>query len=388
MYRKFRKSIFVFIVLIFVSSNSQAQVDYDFSGYLVDFPIYQHSNKRISDLLGLKNDQFLNLTRIRLKPTIYFWSGSRLNIEYEISSFYLNSKGNLFVMQPGKTKTQIVDLTWTPVLEDNIIVSHFIDRLYFRQGFEWGNIELGRQRISWGTGRIWNPTDLFNPINPASFYKIEKDGADVISGEVFLGNFTDINIVFNPQDKISASNYGFRFRTNMGEFDLSVIGGYFDDRIVAGGDFAGNLFDAGIRGEGIISAKNGNLNENFFRYILGLDYQFTPELYSLVEYQFNGEGRSNKSEYELLRLVKGDILNLSRNYVNITVIYQIHPLLNLSFSNNSNLNDGSGFITFQCNYSMYENFYLNLGLQSTYGSEFTEYWYYPFSIYLQSEFYF
>ncbi|MBZ0199607.1 MAG: hypothetical protein K8H86_07055 [Ignavibacteriaceae bacterium] len=39
-------------------------------------------------------------------------------------------------------------------------------------------------------------------------------------------------------------------------------------------------------------------------------------------------------------------------------------------------------------YSAGENFYFNIGAQLTYGSEFTEYWYYSNSLYLQGEYYF
>ena len=56
-------------------------------------------------------------------------------------------------------------------------------------------------------------------------------------------------------EKLNNSNGGFRFRTNYSEYDLSLIGGYFDKRIVIGGDFAGNLFEAGVRGEGKIHTR-------------------------------------------------------------------------------------------------------------------------------------
>jgi len=375
-------AIFLFLFLAELS----AQVDYDLSGYVVNMPIYQPAKN-----LGIVNlkDQYLDLTRFRLRPTLYIGNNSRFNLEYEINSLYLSQSGfGLFNLNSVSTRRQLGKLNWNIVEKDHFIVNHFVDRLTFRQDFDFGNIEIGRQRISWGTGRIWNPTDLFNPINPANFAKIEKDGADAVSAMIYLGNFTDLNIVYNPTNDFRSSNYGFRFRTNFAGYDVSVVGGYFDDRIVTGLDFAGNLFDAGIRGEGILSFNKDNSSDNYAKFILGADYQFTPDLYAMIEYHFNGEGKTNPSNYELSRLINGEIINLNKNYLYATINYQLTPLFTIMLSNNINLNDNSGYIGINGNYSLTENFYLSGGAQISYGSEFEEYWYYPNAYYLQGEFYF
>jgi hypothetical protein len=230
--------------------------------------------------------------------------------------------------------------------------------------------------------------DLFNPINPASYYKIEKDGADAVSAKYAFGNFTDLNVVFNPQEKIKNSNYAFRFRTNFAEYDMSVIGGYFDRRIVGGLDFAGNLFDAGVRGEGIISVNKDSTEDNFVKFILGIDNQFTPKLYALAEYHYNGEGKTDRNSYDFERLAKGEIQNLSRNYICLSAMYQLNALTNITLTDISNLNDGSGFVNAVLSFAAKEFLTLNLGSQITYGSMESEYWYYPFSLYFQADYYF
>ncbi len=387
------KNNFYFYLLSLVLLGSSfniisAQVDYDFSGYVNNFSIYQKFNKSLADQFELDDSQFLNLSRARLRPVFYLNDNLRINIEYEIVSLYRNTSSELFQSKQQKSSRQLFDWTWTPVNESKYSLTHFIDRLYFKYAFENGNVTIGRQRVSWGTGRIWNPTNLFNPINPATFFKVEKDGADIIALKYFLGNFTDLNLVFNPNEKIGNSNYGGRFRSNIGEYDFSFMGGYFDKRVVLGTDFAGNLFGAGVRGEGIFSADENEFNNNFIKYILGIDAQVSRKLYLMLEYQFNGEGKTNKNDYELDRLFSGQIINLSKNYLHFNSSYQYHPLITLTLSNNTNLNDGSGFISLVGNYSAAEDFYLSLGSQFFYGSELSEYWYYSTSIYLQGEFYF
>ncbi len=382
------KKIKLLIIFIFVASlELHAQLDYSFSGYVVDFPVFSIMNKELSNLFGIDRNQFLNLTRLRLRPEVYLWNGARFNAEYEADVLY--SKQNEFsFLNPVSTNRQILNLNWTITDKNNIKVSHYIDRLYLRQGFSNGNIIIGRQRIAWGVGRVWSPIDLFNPINPANYSKIEKDGADAVSFTYSFGSFTDVNLVYNPQDKFQNSNAGFRFRTNFDEYDLAFVGGHFDNRFVLGGDFAGNFFDAGIRGEGIISMDKYDLSNNFVRFIFGMDNQFTSKLYAMFEYQYNGEGAPNKNSYDLLALLDGKVINLSRNYLFLSASYQITPLFTATAAENMNLNDGSGFANLSGAYSLSDNSTMTLGALISYGSNFSEYWYYPSSFYIQGQVFF
>ncbi len=375
----------LFITILY--NNSFAQIDYSFSGYVVDLPVYSINNKELSQFLSMDKAQFLNLTRLRLRPEVYLWSGARLNLEYEADVLYSKQNSFLFINQTS-TNRQVLNLKWDLINKDNIDVSHYIDRLYLRQGFGWGNIIVGRQRIAWGVGRVWSPTDLFNPINPANFGKIEKDGVDAASFTYSFGNFTDLNLVYNPQEKLKSSNAGFRFRTNYDQYDLALVGGYFDKRFIAGGDFAGNFFEAGIRGEGIVSMNKNNLSDNFIRFTFGMDNQFTSKLYALFEYQFNGEGKANKLDYNLLGILNGNIINLSRNYIIISGSYQYTPLLAFTLANNWNLNDGSGYVNLNAAYSVSDNATVTAGAFLRYGNQFTEYWYYPDSYYLEAQLFF
>jgi len=383
---KLYHKILLFVVFATLCSKVYAQYDITFTGYAVDMPVYTFSSDRTPSFFPSES-QLLNLTRLRLKPQIFLWSDARINIEYEMDALLAKDINNSEINQVTVNR-QLINMKWNIASGNKYQLSHYIDRLYFRQGFDWGNIIAGRQRISWGTGRIWNPTDLFNPINPADFSKIEKDGADALSMTYYLGNFTDLNIVYNPQDKFKKNNAAFRFRTNYETYDLAVIGGYFDRRYVAGFDFAGNLFVAGIRGEGIISMDKNDLSKNYTKLVFGIDNQFTPKLYALIEYQYNGEGRTNKFSYDFNRLARGEIINLNRNYLFISSNYLFTPLITGTFSNNTDINDGSGFVNVSCSWSLTENSNLIFGGLITYGKEFTEYWYYQNSLYIQSELFF
>ena len=383
------KRILLLTFIIISSGLSFPQTDLNFTGYVVEMPVYMIMKNYPAFIPFPVNNQFLNLNRMRFKPELDLWENARINVEYEIDALY-SEKNLLFDLSSVSTNRQLFNLKWDIINKGNYKVTHYFDRLYFRQDFSWGNISIGRQRISWGSGRIWNPTDLFNPVNPANFAKIEKDGADAAAFTYFFGNFTDLEIVYNPQKKAENSNSGFRFRTNINKYDLAVVGGYFDKRIVAGWDFAGSIFEAGVRGEGIVSMNKEDISDNYTKFILGTDYQITPQLYVLIEYQYNGQGKANKLDYLLIlpKLVNGEILNLSRNYLAVSANYIFSFITSASILLNQNLNDGSGFIAANGLYSITSNLSLTLGAQFTYGNILSEYWYYPHSVYIQAEYYF
>lgn len=374
-------------LIIITSSVVFPQAEFEFSGYFSEMPVYQNLDKQLAENYGIKRDIYMNLSRVRLRPVIYFFEDTRVNLEYEAALLAFNSTGSFDIGNAGKTDRQIVNLSATPVKEEHYRLNHFIDRLYIRQSFAFGNLIVGRQRIQWGSGRVWNPTDLFNPINPANFFKIEKDGADAVSFNYYLGSFTDLNLVYNPTGKIGEGNFGARFRTNYSEYDIAFISGYFDKRFVGGLDIAGNFYGAGVRFEGIFSGKSES-RESYTRFIAGIDNQFSSKLYLMMEYQFNGEGELHPESYDISSLSTGKIINLSRNYLNLGLNYQYNPLLVLGCSLLKNINDGSGFLGLKANYDLISNLTLVAGGQISFGDLNSEYNLYGSSYYIQTNYFF
>jgi hypothetical protein len=87
-------------------------------------------------------------------------------------------------------------------------------------------------------------------------------------------------------------------------------------------------------------------------------------------------------------LINGEIINLARNYLFVNAVYQLNPLLNTTLAYNANLDDRSGFVTLQASVSLKSNLDISAGAQLTWGSEFSEYWYYGNSLFFQGSFYF
>lgn len=377
----------VFFAAILAPGVARPQPELDFSGYVVHFSVWQQNPQRLRALFGLDETAWVHLSRVRVRPVLYIGSTSRVGAEYELDFLRLSAEVP-YVELSAVGRRQLYDWRWEPLEKPNYRAIHYIDRLYFRQDFAWGNIVVGRQRVSWGTGRIWNPTDFFNPINPANFEKIEKDGADAISGKLYLGDLTDLQLVVNAEDHWEQKNIAARFRTNWRTYDFSVVAGHVDERTVVGGDFAGNLWDAGVRGEIAHFFKSEEGSDAFTRAILGIDYQFTPKLYGLLEYHYNGEGKRDRRRYEFLRLLRGEILNLAQNYLFLQGTYQLHPLLFILAGGCTNLDDGSQFWLLMASYSAGDNTVVSLGAQIFRGDQDAEYGLFPDAAFAKLEWYF
>ena len=377
------------LLILLASVQLPSQELLDFSGYLYDAPTF-YIKPASAEFLGMESTEDIypmNLTRLRLRPTLNFSENSRITMQYEADMLY--SKFPLFLSEgSGMTNRQAVDLHQRFYNQNNMTAQHFIDVLYYKHIFDFGEFVFGRQVISWGVGRIWQPTDLFNPINPANFSKLEKDGADALSAKFYISDFTDLEMVWNFRENIKDYNYGARFRTNFREYDVSVMGGYFDKKVIVGGDFTGNFFNAGLRGEGIYSYNPEATDSNYIRFIFGLDYQFTSEFYALVEYQFNGRGTACKDCYDLERLMKGEIQNVGLNYLTIQSNYLIHPLVTINTGLMMNINDLSGYFNAGVTYSILESLNLSLGGMYFLGSEKDEFWYYPSAFYLSGQWFY
>ena len=332
-----------------------------FSGYSVVLPFYMNYQRLlVYSFLPLPRENRALLSRLRLRPEWSLSESMFVRLEYELD--YLTSQHPFYEYQPGIGVTTRQYFNWQKTLLDkgDQQLRHFIDRLFFSWEWENGRMVIGRQRISWGTGRIWNPTDLFTPLSPTAFDRVEKDGADVVNIQLYLGAFSEVQLVWNPTHAVPEGNTAVRFRSNWRGFDVSLLGGRFDRRWVAGGDLTGNVGKAAIRGEWLYDFGDAG-HAGFLKYIVGADHQFTAKWYGLIEYRFNGEGKQRFVEYEFNRLFRGEILNVGRQYLFLLASYQVWALVNLSLAVSQNLEDKSGYFMPAVNVNAGDNLEVVLG---------------------------
>ena len=76
------------VFLLLLASSARAQPGFDLSGYAVNFPIYHRSNSILSGFLGTDRVQFVDVTRLRIRPSVGLWTDAFFMVEYEVGATY------------------------------------------------------------------------------------------------------------------------------------------------------------------------------------------------------------------------------------------------------------------------------------------------------------
>ncbi len=230
-------------------------------------------------------------------------------------------------------------------------------------------ITLGRQRVAWGTGFVWNPTDLLNPVDPAGIERSEQGGVDAVSVGVPTGSLSNVEGVVAFGRNRNENSYAVRAGTNYGEYDVSGMAGYFRRDWVAGGDWAGYVGNAGFRGEFAFTRRAEA--SNYLRAVANVDYTFSNGTYLLIEGFYNGlDAPPTLDEVDARSLV---LFNAGRWYGALSVAKTLTPLFSVQGYGIANLSDGSGLAGPGLVWSLAENLELAASAFLFFGASDAEY---------------
>ena len=187
---------------------------------------------------------------------------------------------------------------------------HRLYRGYVRYEGKHVHVTAGRQRLAWGTGRLWNPIDRLAATPPLAIEGDEFAGIDAIEARWMWSGFDYVQLVAAPGDSARTSRYALRVHGVLRDKDVSFVAGFFEQALAVGADFSGNLGDAAWRFEAVWTdpsrdvwmldaAAPGELPE-FWQIVLSLDttLDFGSGLYVLVEHLYDenalgfGSGRA------------------------------------------------------------------------------------------------
>lgn len=204
-------------------------------------------------------------------------------------------------------------------------------RLY--GGFQDGNnrVVVGLQNISMGVGRIWTPTNLYNPKNSYALEPDETFGVAALSYTRYLNDTSHVTAVFSKK-KDNSFKYGARYKAYLDFADTALDIISSDDTKMIGYEIEGNLYDTGVelRSEGAyISAdiyKSAALKErtNFYQAIVGAEYGFVNGVNLTLESYYS----SKKFSYQ------ETLLNAHTDVVPNMVSSNFYAGMNLSYSMN------------------------------------------------------
>ena len=355
--------LFLSLLLVFLTVPALAQPVFELHGYAKNLGI--RSSSILTD-----DTYVLDISRLRTKGLVNV--GERFHMEVWLDTEMLLGsflKTADFALGQTLERPTFLDLAWVVAEGEQVHVQQQLFRAFATVYLEQAQVTVGRQRIAWGTGFAWNPTDILNPFNPGAIELGEKAGVDAAYANVPLGTLSRAEVVVAPGRREGESSVAARAGTNWREYDVSVMGGYFREDWVVGGDFAGYLGDAGFRGEAAYTWNKGGAN--YLRAILNADYNFPRGYYVLAEVYFNGQGSRDKEDYDLTALLSGETFNLAKEYVAASVGKSITSLLGGALYALVNLDDQSSLVGPSLTYSLGDNLelaastYLFLGKSDT-----------------------
>jgi hypothetical protein len=180
------------------------------------------------------------------------------------------------------------------LLDNNGWVAHsMLDRLFLEYIAGNWEVRLGRQRVNWGISNVWNPNDVFNAFSFTDFDYEERPGSDALRVKYYTGFASSLEVVVQAFDHWDEGTIAGLWRFNKWQYDFQLLGGYSEGFLTLGGGWAGNLGNAGFKGEfNYFSALEEN-RENAFAATIGLDYSFPNSIYTNLGVLYNSLGSSN-----------------------------------------------------------------------------------------------
>ena len=253
-------------------------------------------------------------------------------------------------------------------------------RLYGGYEDDKNRVVLGLQNITMGVGRIWTPTNLFNPKNTYALEPDETYGVAALSYTRHLNETSQISVVASQRADHSFK-YAAKYKSFLehGDFGINLIRS--NNTKMIGYEFEGDLSNTGVevRSEGAyiqhdLKTMNSEEEKEFFQGILGADYGFENGVSIVLEALYSSKEFSYQEIFLNLDSEIFSNLVYSSLYTAVSLSYSFNIYLDASFLYiESYNNQNSRFISPTLTYTLndYNAFMLGAMIQNgPDGSEF------------------
>ncbi|MDD2792195.1 MAG: hypothetical protein PHD73_03385 [Sediminibacterium sp.] len=163
-----------------------------------------------------------------------------------------------------------------------------IERLYLDFKKTHWDLRLGRQRINWGIATTWNPNDIFNAYNFLDVDYIERPGTDAAKLHLNTSDNSNIEFVYSAAAN-KKSIVASRFSINKWNYDFQIMAGSYQGVFTIGAGWAGNIKNAGFKGEAQYYSGNAQVKSQL-NIAIGLDYMFKKGWYVNLGGLYNSNG--------------------------------------------------------------------------------------------------
>ncbi len=388
------------------TSNESTDFDdfqYDFEeekifkikGHFKNLFTYTRTGQYSEYLFSLTNNRnrekylIANVSRIRLSPEINYSDFLHVRVDYDneiIIGNYLKTREFDLYWRPSEYN-DLIDLSGEPVYNDDLLYRTKIHRAYAKIVLRDFTLTIGRQQIRFGSGRLWNPLDILNPISPTFVEGVsEQKGTDAIRLEYYPTDIMEIALVLDQKsenDKLSDirvknSNVISRFKMTIDETDIAALGGRISRRNIGGSDISSVFFDGLLRGSLMYSDPEDD--DPYIQGSTGYEYNFKIGLYFLVEYFYNQNGINFNSSLESAYLnsyffginennyyqLANQFLTFNQHYTGIAAGYDLTPLLRAELFSIYDFQGRGIFAMPSLRYNLFENFDICAGIMSAY----------------------
>ncbi|XOV82541.1 MAG: hypothetical protein ACFHXK_16980 [bacterium] len=277
------------------------------------------------------------------------------------------------------------DMTWD--IEDGARHQSFhrLDRLSVQwQSGNW-SVSAGRQTVSWGSGIVFQPLDLFSPFSPTVVDRDYKPGDDLLLVDHLLDNGSDLQLLHvvrrDGAGDVSrrVASTAFKWHGYAGASELELLAARHFDEHVLGMSLRRPLGEAMLRADLVAVRSEARDRNNGWQVsgIVNFDYTlvaWTRNVYLFGEYFYNDWGVAELPEQigELPaslveRLARGELFNVMQHYAALGGSVEWHPLVSQNATLITNLQDQSSLLQVAVSFNPGDHQALQLGWVQTLG---------------------
>jgi hypothetical protein len=333
-----------------------------------------------------RNNMLANL-RLTWEPTFGAWSAQAhyvVSAEYGPDVALARAQQDLLPIPPSTW----ANLTWTIVNQGQTVATQGLDRLNVAYSTPEWVIRVGRQALTWGSGLVFRPMDLFDPFSPAATDTEYKPGTDMLYVQRLFSDGSDLQFIVAPRPEVKggpatvdASSTALHYHTTLFGHATTFLFAHDHGDWVVGAGVNGSLHGATWNIELVPTfLAHGGARFSAIANVSDATTLFGKNATVFGEYFHNGFGVAS-GPYNLAdlppdlleRLERGQLFNTRQDYLAGGMTLEVTPLLNLSPTLIVGLNDGSLLTLVQATYSLADNLTLVGGFEAPIGPAHTEF---------------
>lgn len=215
----------------------------------------------------------------------------------------------------------------------SVLAHTMIDRAYLEWYKDDWEVRVGRQRINWGINVVWNPNDLFNAYSFFDFDYEERPGSDAILVKKYTGVASSLELAGNVANDFDEMVIAGKWGWNKWSYDFQVLAGKAREDLTLGFGWAGNIKDAGFKGEITYFKPYEDDGEEALLATLAVDYSFESSFYINASWLVNSAADVTPDFQENINLFTTDRITAKdlspfRYATFLQTSYSFHPLIN------------------------------------------------------------